>query len=318
MDAVEPPETLPAPPTVEHCYRHPDTATGVHCTRCERPICTRCMIPAPVGYQCPECVERARREYRRGAGRPRISTRALSATKVLLVLLLLGFLVELAAGGSASAVNGPNERTLLRLGAMQPYLVADGQYWRLFTAIFLHAGLLHIAFNAYALWLIGNFVEDAYGSARMVALFFVTGFLASAVSYAFGPPLITGVGASGAVFGIFGAFIAYHFRRRHLAMSSASLRWAMTMILINAVIAFTFPGIDWRAHVGGLVAGFLGGAALEGFGRAGTRRLVAVAGMGVLIVVGLALVVWRTDQIRALPEFAQAVRFLHRLSGAPG
>jgi membrane associated rhomboid family serine protease len=294
----------PAPPAVERCYRHPEVPTGVHCTRCERPICTECMIPAPVGYQCPECVQRARREFRQGPGGRRVRPSGLSATKALLAALLAGFVLEVAKGGPNSLMNGPGLRELVDLGAMQPFLIAHGQYWRLFTAIFLHQGLLHIAFNAYALWLFGQFVDDQYGTSRFVLLFFLTGFLASATSYSFSDPGIVGVGASGAVFGIFGAFIAYHFRRRDLAASAASLRWAMTMILLNAFLAFSFRSIDWHAHLGGLVAGFLAGYALEGFGPRRTRGLVAVGGVALLLAVGVALVVWRTDQIRALPLFA--------------
>jgi membrane associated rhomboid family serine protease len=305
MEAVDPnqPGTLPAPPSVEYCYRHPDVQTGVHCTRCGRPICTQCMIPAPVGYQCPECVDEARREFRKGAGRARVRVRGLSATKVLLGAMLAGFVLELVRGGPGSLLSGPPLRTLVDLGAMFPPYVAIGQYWRLFTSIFLHIGLIHIAFNAYALWLFGQFVENTFGPARFLLLFFVTGFLAGATSYAFGPINAVAVGASGAVFGIFGAFIAYHFRRRSVPASAASLRWAFTMILLNAFLAFSFHAIDWRAHVGGLVAGFLAGHALEGFGERNTRRVVAVAGVGAIVVVGIALVVWRTEQIRSLPGF---------------
>jgi membrane associated rhomboid family serine protease len=313
MDGVDPSETLPAPPAVEHCYRHPDTATGVHCARCERPICTRCMIPAPVGYQCPECVEEARREFRRGPGRRRVSPRGLTATKALLLALVVGFVVEVVyaiqQGNPDALLNGPSPRQMIHLGAMQPYLIANGQYWRLFTAIFLHVGLLHIAFNAYALWLFGQFVDDTYGTPRFLLLFFVTGFVASAASYAFSSPNTIGAGASGAVFGIFGVFIAYHFRRRNLATSAASLRWAITLILLNAFLAFAFRSIDWHAHAGGLVAGFVAGYALEGFGSRSTRRAVAIAGIAGLIAVGVVLVVWRTDALRALPDFRQAVAF---------
>jgi membrane associated rhomboid family serine protease len=263
------------------------------------------MVPAPVGYQCPECVDRARREFRQGAGRRRLRVRSLSATKLLLLALLAGFVLEIVRGGPDSLVSGPPLRTLVDLGAMQPLLIATGQYWRLFTAIFLHQGLLHIAFNSYALWLFGRFVDDEFGTPRFLLLFFVTGLLASATSYAFGPVNVVGVGASGAVFGIFGAFIAYHFRRRSVATSAASLRWAFTMILLNAFLAFSFRAIDWRAHLGGLVAGFLAGYALEGVGPRATRRLVAVGGIALLLLAGIAMVVWRTEQIRNLPGFAR-------------
>jgi membrane associated rhomboid family serine protease len=300
-----PTDLTPAPPTTEHCYRHPNVETGVHCTRCNRPICPDCMVPAPVGYQCPECVERARREFARGPGRRRLRLRSLSATKILLLAMAAGFVLEIVVGGPNGLFYGPGNQTLIDLGAMQPYLIAHGQYWRLFTSIFLHQGLIHIGFNAYALWLFGQFVDEEYGTARFVLLFFLTGFLASATSYAFGPANVVGIGASGAVFGIFGAFIAYHFRRRDLATSAASLRWAVTIIVLNAVLALGFRAIDWRAHLGGLVAGFLAGYALEGFGTRSTRRIVAVVGVVALLAVGVAMVVWRTDQIRQLPIYSQ-------------
>jgi membrane associated rhomboid family serine protease len=312
VDPNRPADLTPAPPTVEYCYRHPSVRTAVHCTRCGRPICTDCMIEAPVGYQCPECVQDARREFRRGPGRPRIRVGSSSATKVLLVALFVAFVIESVYGvqhGTPDALlNGPAPRSMIRLGAMQPFLIASGQYWRLFSAIFLHQGVIHIAFNAYALWLFGQFVDQTYGTPRFLLLFFLTGFLASATSYAFGPANTIGVGASGAVFGIFGAFIAYHFRRRRSAMSAASLRWAMTMIVLNAFLAFAFRAIDWHAHLGGLVAGFLAGYALEGFGTRSTRRVVAVGGIAALVLAGIAMVVWRTDSLRALPYFHQAVR----------
>jgi membrane associated rhomboid family serine protease len=181
--------------------------------------------------------------------------------------------------------------------------VADGQFWRLFTAMFLHANVLHIAFNGYALYLFGSMIESNLGRTRMVIVYAVTGFLASAVSYAFVGVGGLGVGASGAIFGIFGAFIAYNYRRRHLAIASANLRWAATMLLLNALLAFGFREIDWRAHLGGLVAGVVAGALAEGWGTPSLRRLIQIAGFAGLVVAGIAIVVWRTEQIRQLPIF---------------
>lgn len=297
-----------APPTIEFCYRHPNVRTAVHCTRCGRPICPECMIPAPVGHQCPECVGRARREFRAGAGRRALTT-GITATKVLLVAMFAVFVVEVLIGGANSLVGGPSGRTLIRMGAMQPFLIANGQYWRLITPIFLHAGLLHIAFNAYALWIFGPQMESALGRTRFLAIFFVSGFLASATSYAFGPVETVGVGASGAIFGVFGAFIAYNYRRRHLAQAAANLRWAVMIILLNAVLTLGFASIDWRAHVGGVVSGFLAGLVAEGFGDRRTRTAVAIGGFAALIVVGIVMVAWRTAEIRALPVFHQGVAF---------
>jgi membrane associated rhomboid family serine protease len=297
-----------APPAVEHCYRHPNVETGVHCTRCDRPICPECMTPAPVGYQCPECVAQARREFRKGPGR-RIVTEGVAATKVLLAALFAMFAVELLVGGANTLFQGPPERTLIRLGAMQPFLIADGQYWRLFSAIFLHAGLLHIGFNAYALWIFGAAMELALGRSRFLLVFFLTGFLASATSYAFGPVESVGVGASGAIFGVFGAFIAYNYRRRDLAQAAANLRWALMLILLNALLTLGIRQIDWRAHLGGLVAGFAAGMVAEGWGDRRTRKMILVAGTAAMLAIGVVLVAWRTADIRALPIFERAVAF---------
>jgi membrane associated rhomboid family serine protease len=264
------------------------------------------MIPAPVGYQCPECVSKARREFREGpARRVRTARGKLTVTRTLLVAILAMFMVEIAVGGPNALVQGPSEQALFDLGALFPPAVANGQWWRLLTSIFLHVGLIHIAFNAYALWIFGTVMEGALGRARLLAIFFVTGFFASATSYAFGPTIELGVGASGAIFGIFGAFVAYNYRRRHLAQAAANLRGAMFLILLNTLLAFAYGGIDWRAHVGGFLSGLVAGFVAEGFGSRGERLAVTIAGFGAIVLAGIALVAWRTDQIHALPLYQQ-------------
>lgn len=290
--------------TAETCYRHPSVATGVHCTRCGRAICPDCMIPAPVGHQCPTCVNEAREEFRRSGAGPipvRAST-GLDATRVLLGVIVAAFVLEVLFGGSG-ALSGPSARSLLRLGALQPYLIAGGEWWRLFTSMFLHAGLLHILFNGYALMMFGSMVERLFGTRRFLVLFVVTGLLAGVTTYAFGPLDSVGVGASGAIFGIFGAFIAYNLRRRSTVQGMASLRWAFTMLLLNAFLAFSFRAIDWRAHLGGLVAGVIAGYALEGVGEGAVRRWSSVIGICALLALGVALFVMRTSEIRALEIF---------------
>jgi membrane associated rhomboid family serine protease len=256
------------------------------------------MIAAPVGFQCPECVEQARREFRQGAARA-FPAGGVTVTKALLFAIGAMFVLEVATGGPTALFEGPGQRALFDLGAMHPLAIADGQYWRLFSAMFLHLGLLHIAFNAYALWLFGSLIETNLGRTQMAVIYFVTGFLASVTSYAFGPTNVVGVGASGAIFGIFGAFIAFNYRRRHLAIASANLRWAATLLMLNLLLAFGFAGrIDWRAHLGGLVAGIVAGAVAEGWGTAPQRRLVRVVGFAALIAVGVVLTVWRTNELR--------------------
>jgi membrane associated rhomboid family serine protease len=269
------------------------------------------MVQAPVGFQCPSCVEEARRDFRRGPGRTLRG--GIVATKALLFAIAAVFVVEVIVGGPQALFNGPSFRRLIDLGGLQPFLIADGQFWRLFSAMFLHGGLLHIGFNAYALWLFGSSIESTYGRTRFILIYFVSGFLASAASYAFGPVDALGVGASGAIFGVFGAFIAYNYRRRHLALAAANLRWAMTMILLNVLLAFGFRGIDWRAHLGGVIAGVVAGTIAEGAGGSpAQRRIVQIAGFTALIVAGIALVVWRTVEIRQLPFFDEGVAFFGR------
>ena len=294
---------LPSPPapTIEVCYRHPDVQTRVHCTRCDRPICPDCMIPAPVGHQCPECVEQARRDFRSGPGRALRG--GVSATNALLVAIAIPFVIEVILGGPQALFN-PTAETLFDMGAMQPIAVADGQFWRLFTAMFLHVGLLHIALNAYFFWLFGRMVEASFGKTWMVLIYVVAGFLASVASYAFGPVTTLAVGASGAISGVFGAFIAYNYRRRQHAMNAANLRLALTVIVLNAVIAIGYSSIDWRAHVGGLVAGFALGYLADSSGPARQRAVVRFAGVATLVAIGIALVLWRTTEIRsAFPQF---------------
>jgi membrane associated rhomboid family serine protease len=262
------------------------------------------MIPAPVGHQCPTCVAEARREFRQGPGRQIAVSRirGLSVTGALLAAIVAMYVVEIAAGGAASLIEGPSARRLVDLGALFAPAVAAGEYWRLLSSMFLHAGVFHIAFNAYALWIFGSVVEQELGRLRFILIYFVTGLAAGAVSYAFGP-IGVGVGASGAIFGIFGAFVAYNWRRRDLALAAARLRSAMFIIVVNVLLAFTIPGIDWRAHMGGLGAGLAAGFAAEGAGSRAARRAILVGGFLALAGVTVALMTWRTDELRSSIPF---------------
>ena len=294
--------TMPPPPTTERCYRHPDVETGVHCTRCGRPICPDCMVPAPVGHQCPQCVADARREYRRGPGRRAAVTSVgtTGATALILAAIGIGYVWELVvAGGPGSFVGGPSGRALFDAGAMFPPAIAAGQWWRIATSIFLHAGLIHLLLNSYVLWIFGAVIEREVGRAATIGVFLATGIFASAASYAFSPVNSLGVGASGAIFGLVGAFIAYNYARRSNVLAQARLRAALTMLLLNAVIGFTIPAIDWRAHLGGLVAGFVAGYVVEPGRPAGRRLALSILGLAGIVVVAVVLVAWRTAQLRS-------------------
>jgi rhomboid protease GluP len=211
-----------------------------------------------------------------------------------MVVNIAMFGVELVTGAAGGVFGGGSGRRLFDLGAMQPVAIAlEGQYWRLFSAMFLHASLLHILFNMYALFMFGFLIERSLGSVRFLAIYFVSGFLASVTSFAFGSPSSLGVGASGAIFGLLGAWVAYNVRRRGTALASANLQWAVMLILINLVLGFSVPGIDNLAHMGGLAAGVAAGWLAEGFGPRRTRPLVQAAGFGALIALGIGLTAWR-------------------------
>jgi membrane associated rhomboid family serine protease len=286
---------------METCYRHPRVVTGVHCTRCGRPICPDCMTAAPVGYQCPDCV----REARQSAPRQRMRVRFLigrpgSFTTALLFVNIAVFLVEVSLGGPGSLFDGPSAGRLIQLGAMvPPYIARTGlapehyQFWRLITAMFLHIGLIHLAFNMYALYLFGYLIENAFGKARYIAIYFVAGFLGNVASFAFGQAISVGAGASGAIFGLLGAWIAYNYRRRGSALAEANLRWALILIGLNTFIALSFHSIDWRAHLGGLVGGVLAGWLVEGFGPRRIQPYVQYGGLIALTLIGVALTAWR-------------------------
>lgn len=281
---------------IETCYRHPDEPTGVHCTRCNRPICPDCMTQAPVGYQCPNCVaeakaERPRMRVRFAVGRPGSMVTVLIAANVAM------FVIELVTGGSG-LLGGGNQQKLFDLGALFPLAVAQGhQYWRLLSVMFLHDGLIHLALNMYGLYLLGYLMEQTLGSARFTALYFVSGFLASTTTFVFSDPRTLAVGASGAIFGLLGAWVAYNFRRRGSPIASANLRMALMLIVLNLVIGFSIAGIDNYAHIGGLVAGVVAEFFIEGFGSRQTRRVVNWAGLAGMVVIGVVAVVMRTSAL---------------------
>jgi membrane associated rhomboid family serine protease len=284
--------------TFEFCYRHPKEQTGVHCTRCGRPICPECMIPAPVGYQCPECVAEARKAFRQGPVRRARSLRATSLTNITLAILVAVYIVQVASGQGLGLGLASGTDPLLVHGAMAPVLVARGDYYRLFTAMFLHLSLLHILFNGWALLIFGRFVEQTLGRVAFAVVFLLGGLCGSVASYLFGPVGQASAGASGAIVALFGAFIVYNFRRREQAMSRANLQSAVIIILLNLFLTLGVSQIDWRAHLGGLVGGAILGGAFDGIGSRRTRTVVRVGGVAAVAVALVVLVAVRTSQIR--------------------
>jgi rhomboid protease GluP len=190
---------------------------------------------------------------------------------------------------------------LFDAGGAYALAIAAGQWWRLLTSVFLHAGLIHLAVNAYALFILGNMIEREIGRVAMLVAFLTTGTFASATSYAFGVGGAVGVGASGAVFGLVGLVVAYNYLRRHNMLAQARLRYVLSLLVINAIIGFSIPAIDWRAHLGGLVAGLVAGFAVDPSRPPAARRIAAAAGIAALLLAAVALVVFRTMQINEDP-----------------
>ena len=295
----QPTNWAPVTSGVEPCYRHPDVQTGVHCTRCGNPICPDCMVPAPVGFQCPDCVANARKEFRATKSGPQ-QIRSMSgtpATYLLLGAIIAMFVLQIVMARSLQNAVG----AAFDLGAGMPAAIAYGQPWRLFTLMFLHAGFIHLALNGYGLYLFGSLIERSFGHVQVVVIFLVTGFVASATSFAMSPEDSWGtiyLGASGAIFGLFGVFVAYTYRRRNTQAGRSAFQQAIMWLIINVILGFSIPGIDWRAHMGGVVAGFAAGYAIEELSEKIGRRKAEVFAFAVLIVIGVALVVWKIGVIR--------------------
>lgn len=260
-----------------YCYGHKDTPTKLRCSRCERPICGRCAIPASVGQHCPECVAEARRST------PKIRT-ALQATapgvRAIIGITILVYIADQLLGLTGEL-------------ASYPPATAAGQWYRLLTPMLLHANLLHIGLNMYILYIYGPHAEQAFGTARFVAIYVISGFLGAVASYAFSPCQALGVGASGAVFGIAGVLFAFAYNRRSSALMGSFLGGLRFFIIANLIFGFIIPGIDNFAHLGGLTAGLLLGF---GFDRpeSPTKATVQLATAATVIALGVGLVVYRT------------------------
>jgi len=230
------------------------------------------MVSTPVGIRCPECTGRTRMQ------RPGF----LMAREPYVTYLLIA--INVAMFPLTNTLHGGIGGTLTRLGdhlALYGPAVANGQNYRLITAAFVHYGLLHLALNMYALYLIGGILERYVGSVRFLAI-----YLISALAGSFGALLITPhaptVGASGAIFGLMGALFILE-RQRGMALLGGSIGG---LIVINLLFTFGIPGISIGGHVGGLIGGGLVAFALSGYGRGH----LAYGRLGVLSVLGVAAV----------------------------
>ena len=276
--------------TVEtrYCYRHPDRETGLSCSECGRPICADCANFGPVGIRCPDHASVRRGptarvkppQVRRAPG----IALATNQAPVTYTLIAINAVIYLIGASQGAGLNNPGGQLYAKLWLDAPQLQAGG-WWRLVTTMFLHASVLHIAFNMFALWVIGRPVEQYLGTLRYLGLYFVSG-LAGSAGALLQTPGVT-VGASGAIFGILGAMMILEWQ-----VTGSLAGQAMSLIAINLVISFLIPGISWGGHVGGLIGGILVMLAYSHWGNRGRAQYgqLGLGGVIGLVVVGAASV----------------------------
>lgn len=273
---------LPQPPAAERCRRHPDRDAGRRCTRCGEVACEQCLIPADIGSICVDCARRARPSTRERANlwnarQPTLVTYALIG--INLAVFLWGTLRDgnhlggrrtttqtIELGLSQVLLDRPPDgsRVLAEWQSLQ--LFADFPWYRLLTSGFIHFGIIHLLFNMFLLFQLGNMLEPMLGRVRFALVYFAGLFGGSLGILLLQPAGLHG-GASGAVFGLIGA-AAVGLMRRGINPLSTSIG---SLLMINLFITFVIPGISIGGHVGGLVGGGLAGAAAFGWsGRFGS------------------------------------------------
>lgn len=222
------------------CYRHDDRRAAVRCQRCERAICTSCMTPASVGFHCPSCVGEAGQRVIR----PRdLQTSRPPAVMAIMAVTVVTFLLQgVVIDGLSVEIWG------LLVG---PW-VQDGDWWRVVTAGFLHADLIHIGFNMFMLWILGGGLERALGTTRFVIVYFA-GLIGGSLAVLLFNFDSAGLGASGAVLGLAGASVAV------LRANGRSIRETPFggLLLFNLLLPILSPMISFWAHAGGAVFGFV-------------------------------------------------------------
>jgi membrane associated rhomboid family serine protease len=266
------------------CYNHPDREAYISCQRCERLICPDCMREASVGFQCPSCIAEGAKTIRqpRTLAGGAVSGREGRMSMILIGINVAAYVAQLATGNRAGDV--------YQQGALQGYVTADGDYWRLLTSAFLHGSMLHLLFNMYALYLFGPFVERALGTARYVVAYLTSAMAGSIVVYLLADPTTVTIGASGAVFGLFGMALLF------LLKAKQDVRTLLVLLGINAFISVAGPNISWEGHLGGFLAGVALGAVFA-YAPRDRRTLVQALVIGALWIVMIVAFVLRTAQL---------------------
>jgi membrane associated rhomboid family serine protease len=277
------PQPGAAAPEIPVCPRHPDRIAYVRCQRCGRPTCPECQRPAAVGVQCVDCVAEAARQQ--PAARTAFGGRSTGGRPVVTITLIALCVASFVA---QQLIPGWTSRWAFSAAA------GEVEPWRVLTSAFLHAPnqILHIAMNMIALWSVGPFLEASLGRWRFTALYLLSALGGSVMFLLFADPngisWLTGLyGASGAVFGLFGAVLVV---LRRLGRSAGPI---LGVLAINAVLGFVLPGIAWQAHLGGAIVGAALGAAFAFAPR--EKRLPVSIGACVatfVVLAGAALVTY--------------------------
>jgi membrane associated rhomboid family serine protease len=232
--------------TRQTCYRHPNRETGVSCSNCGRPICPECMTSTPVGMRCPECARQTTKvRVGQAAFTPAIGK--MPGTIALIAINVIVFVIELAGGGAGS-LNGGG--TVIHDAGLRGPEIASGDWWRVITSGFLHAGLLHILLNMYVLWVAGSILEPGIGTPRFLGVYFVSLIAGSLGALLVDPNSLT-VGASGAIFGLMAAVVII---ARGRGVEQLATQFGL-FIVLNLVLTFSISGISVGGHIGGLIGG---------------------------------------------------------------
>ncbi|MFI7122417.1 rhomboid family intramembrane serine protease [Amycolatopsis sp. NPDC049868] len=282
------------------CWWHPNRPTGLSCSRCERPACPDCLREAAVGFQCTDCVQAGRqqdraqqRQYRDAgygsrtlAGAQPVQTAVV--TPVLLALNVIIFFITVAQSGSLA---NNNFSDLFQYGQLwNPATLAGDEWWRILTSGFLQYGLLHIASNAFSLWFVGRPLETALGRVPFTVLYFVSLLGGSVANLVFSDlDAVPVVGASGAIFGLIGAYTVIVIKLR------LNPTWLLVILGLNVFITFQVPGISILGHAGGFVAGLLVTFALL-YAPDKNRLKWQLGGIAIVVVAMIGLVVWKDSQ----------------------
>lgn len=269
------------------------------------------MIPASVGHQCPDCVRAATRSQRPSVtafgGDARIGAQGY-VTKTLIAINAAMLLVSLAVSGAGTLFGGGmggllgggsdlnswggmvGSRSIMRDGVLQSYDVfGQGEVYRFITSMFLHAGVIHLALNMWALWVVGRVIEQALGPGRFLGLYLVSGLGGSLAVYLFTGPYLT-VGASGAIFGLFGALFIL---LRRVGRDASSM---LSLIVINVIFTFLVPGISIAGHLGGLATGTVAALGLA-YAPKKNRTLIQYGCLAAIFVVIVVVAVLRAGMV---------------------